>query len=91
MVDGALQHALEAERGLGVAAVIFGQARDRGLDGLLQVVAQAANIGAASLEDGLRGRIVQQRRQQVLDGHELMTRLAGPLVALANGLLEVFC
>lgn len=87
VVDGALQHPLESQGRLRVAPVVFGQARDRGLDCLLQVIVQAHLVCAAGLEHGLGGRVVQQREQQVLDGHELMTRLACSLVALADGLL----
>ena len=90
VVDRALQHALEAQGGLGVAAVVFGQARDRGFDRLFQVVAQARSIAAAGLEHGLGRGVVQQGQQQVLHGHEFMPGLAGALVALADGLLEIF-
>ena len=89
MVDGALQHALEAQRGLGVAVVVLGQHRHRGGDGLLQVVAQAREVDAAGLEHGLGGGVVEQRQQQVLDRHELMARLAGALVALADAVFEI--
>jgi len=90
VVNGPLQHALETERGLGVAAVIFGQARDRGLDGLVELPAQAAGVRAAGLEHGLGRRVVEQRQQQVLDRHEFMPCFAGALVTLADGLFEVF-
>src|SRR5690606_31382332 len=90
VVHGPLQDALEAQRRLGVAAVVLGQAGDRSLDGLFQVHAQALGIGATGAQDGLGGRVVEHGQQQVLDRHELMTCLAGPLVALADGLFEVF-
>ena len=38
---------------------------------------QAREVGAAGLEDEFRGRIVEEREQQVLDRHVLMARLAG--------------
>ena len=90
VVDGTLQHALEPQRRLGIAAIVFGQARDRGLDGLLQVRAQAVGIGTGRLQDGLCRGILQQGEQQVLDGHEFVPSFTGALVALADGLLEVF-
>ena len=89
MVDRALQHALEAERRLGVAAVVLGQFVDRDLDGFFQFAAQAREIGADRLEHGFRRAVVEQCEQQVLDGHELVARLAGALVALADAVLEI--
>jgi hypothetical protein len=53
-------------------------------------MAQAREIRADSLEDGFGGRIVEQREEQVLHGHELVAGFARPLVALADGLLEIF-
>ncbi len=90
MVDGALQHPLETQGGLGVAAIIVGQPRDRGLHGLFQIPAQAIQVGATGLEHGLGGGVFEQGEQQVFDRHEFMTCLAGALVALANRLFEVF-
>ncbi len=90
VVDRALQYPLEAQRGLRVAAVVFGQARHRGLNGLLQLAAQALGIGAAGFQHRLRRRIVEQGQQQVFDRHELMAGFPGALVALADGLLEIF-
>lgn len=90
VVDGALQHALEAQRRLGVAAIVFRQAGDRGFDRLFQVRTQAARVRAGRLQDGLRRGIFQEREQQVLDGHEFVPSFTGALVALADGLLEVF-
>ncbi len=90
VVDRPLQHALEAQGRLGVAAVIFGQAGDGGLDGLLQLLAQALGVRTAGLEDGLGGRVVEQCQQQVFHRHELMAGLTGALVALTDGVFEVF-
>lgn len=90
MVHGPLQHTLEAKRGLGIAAIIFGQARDRGLDGLLQLLAQALGVGPACLQHGLGGRVVEQCQQQVFHRHEFMPGLTGALVALTDGVFEVF-
>src|SRR5690606_14771810 len=46
-------------------------------------------IRPAGLEHAFRGRVVEQRQQQVLDRHVLVARLAGALVALADAVLEV--
>ncbi|KAG1250075.1 hypothetical protein G6F68_012998 [Rhizopus microsporus] len=70
-------HALEAEGRLGVAAVIFGQARHRGLDGLLQFLAQAFGVGPTGLQNGLGGRVVEQCQQQVLDGNKFVPGRTG--------------
>src|SRR3546814_19153178 len=40
-------------------------------------------------QDGLRRRVVEQREQQVFDRHVLVARLAGVLVALADGVFEI--
>ncbi|MNI28450.1 hypothetical protein D3C73_822270 [compost metagenome] len=90
VVHGPLQHALETQGRLGIAAVIFGQAGHGGLDGLLQLLAQAVGIGTTGLQYGLGGRVVEQCQQQVFDRHELMSGLTGALVALADGVFEVF-
>src|SRR5690606_30606254 len=89
VVDRALQHALEAQRGLGIAAIALVELGDGGEDGLLQVRAQAVEVGTAGLEHGFGGRVVDERKQQVLDRHVLVARLAGALVALADGVLEI--
>lgn len=89
VVDRALQHSLEAQRGLRVAVDVLGQHRHRGGDGLLQVGAQALEIHAACLEHGFGRWVVEQRQQQVFDRHVLVTRLAGALVALADAVFEI--
>ncbi|MNV54690.1 hypothetical protein D3C71_1468960 [compost metagenome] len=90
VVDGALQHPLEAQRGLGVAAIVFGQDRHRGVDRLLQLGAQALEVGARSLQHGLGGCVFKQGQQQMFNRHVFVTGFPGALVALTNGLLEVF-
>ncbi len=87
MVHRALQHTLEAEGRLGVAAIVVAQAGHGGFDGLFQLLAQARRIAAARPEHGLGRGVVQQGQQQVLDRHEFVPCLARPLVALAYGLL----
>ncbi len=90
MVDGPLQHPLEAQGGLGIAAIVFGQQRDRGIDGLLQLATQALQVGTTGLEHRLGRGVLQQCQQQMFNRHVFMTGLSGALVALTNGLLEVF-
>src|SRR5919198_857890 len=75
--DGALDHALEAERGLGVDLAVGGDARGLLGDVLRQVLAQLVHVGAAGAQHlGGRG-VIEQREQQVLDGDELVAFLAG--------------
>src|SRR5690606_8178933 len=62
---------------------------DRSQDGLLQVAAQAGEIRTGGLEHRFGRRVVEQRKQKVLDRHVLVTRLAGALVALADAVLEI--
>ena len=52
--------------------------------------AQAVGVGPACLEHGLGGRVVEQCQQQVFHRHEFMPGLTGALVALADGVFEVF-
>jgi hypothetical protein len=74
--DGALDHALEAQRRLRVD--LFG-ARHRGrvlLDEGRQALAQVVDVGGAGAQHLGGRRVVQQRHQQVLDGDELVPLLA---------------
>jgi hypothetical protein len=84
MKDGSLKYTLETERRLDVGVfVVWGLEPRRGIgDRLLQIFAQTRDVGAAILEnlDNL-GRI-EQREQQVLNGNEPMTLLAGTLERL---------
>jgi len=74
--DRALDHALEAERGLGVRLLPRQHRRVFGHE-LGQELAQFVDIGGAGAQH-LRGRgIVEQRQQQVLHGDELVALLAG--------------
>ena len=74
--DGALDDALEAERRLRVDLAVGGDARRLLGDVLRQVLAQLVHVGAAGAQHLGRGRVVQQREQQVLDGDELVALLA---------------
>jgi hypothetical protein len=76
MEDGALDHALEAEGRLGVD---FPVGRDAGgllSDVLRQILAQLVHVCAAGAQHLGRGRVVQQREQQMLDRNELVAFLA---------------
>jgi len=89
VIYGTLQHALEPECGLGVAAVAGRQHRHRIGHDLAEIGRQTLGIGATGAQHRHRRRILKQRQQQMFDGHELMTRLACLLVALANGEFEI--
>jgi hypothetical protein len=76
----ALQHALEAERGLGLAlGILLRNHRRRGLDEFRQLAAQLDHVRAAGPQHLARGIVVQQRQQQVLDRHELVSTRPRPL------------
>ena len=77
MHDGALDHALETQRGLGVGLRVRRQHRRIVGNEVLQALAQVFDVAGAGLQHLGRGRIIQQRQQQVLDGDELVTRLPG--------------
>ena len=89
VIDGTLQHALETKRRLCVARVVAGQQRYGLGDDAAQVIGQLVDVRAAGAQNTRSRFILQQRKQQMLDRHELMTCLARLLVALANGEFEV--
>ncbi|MCY1532153.1 hypothetical protein D9M68_674060 [compost metagenome] len=75
--DRALDHALEAQRGLGVD---FGAARNHGRvfrDELAQVAAQFIQVGSAGAQDLDSRSVVEQRQQQVLDGNKFVPGRTG--------------
>lgn len=79
MEDRALQHALEAERRLSVALFFASGQRRCGLfDEGFQLLAQRGQIHRTCLERFSRGRVAQQRQQQVLHGHKLVSVLTRP-------------
>ena len=89
--NGALQHALEAERGLGIALlVVFRNQGSGGVDKLHQVAAQGADIGAAGFQHTDGVVVVQQRQQQVFDSHELVPPAAGAPEGLVQCQFQVF-
>jgi hypothetical protein len=76
---GALQHALEAERGLDFAVVVLLEARRRLVDEFLELLAQARAVGTTGAQDLADLRCIDDGEQQVLDRHEFVTRLTGGL------------
>ncbi len=75
MQDGALDHALKTERRLGVDLLVAGDGR-----GVLgyecrQLLAQLVDAGGARAQYLGRRWVVEQGKQQVFDGDELMTLL----------------
>jgi len=84
----ALQHALEAERRLHLTLVVLLEARRGLLDELGQLAAQARGIGAARAQDLAHFRRVDDREQQVLDGHEFVACLPCRLEGLVQAELE---
>ena len=75
--DRALDHALEALRGLRVRVRMRGQARRVLVDEVGEDAAQLLEVDAAGLQHFRRRRVVQHREQQVLDGDELVLLLPG--------------
>ncbi len=74
--DRALDHALEAERRLGVDLLGPGHRGGVGADELGELLAQLFDIRRAGAQHLGRRRVVQQREQEVLHRDELMTLLA---------------
>ena len=89
MKHRALQHALKAERRLGLAAVIHDQRRGF-LEKTVDVLPQCLDIGTAGAQNLGGRRIVQQRQQQVLDGHEFVLLLPRGLESLVEGEFKLF-
>ena len=76
MHDGALDHALEAQRRLSIHFIRAGHRRRIVGDEVGQRLAQVIDIDRASTQHFCRRWIIQQRKQQVLHRNELMTRLS---------------
>ena len=74
--DRALDHALEAQRRLGVDLVVAADGGRVLLDEAGQALAQVLDVGRAGAQHLGGRRVVQQREQQVLDGDELVPLLA---------------
>ena len=86
--DRALQHALEAQRGLHLAVVVLLEPRSGLVDEVLEFLAQAGGVRAAGAQDlpDLGG--VDDGEQQVLDRHEFMPGFPGALEGLVQADLE---
>ena len=74
--DRALDHALEAERRLGVDLVGAADGGRVFLDEAEQALAQVVEVGRAGAQHFGGRRVVEQRHQQVLDGDEFVALLA---------------
>src|SRR6185503_15657914 len=74
--DRALDDPLEAQGRLGVDLAVGSDARGLLGDVLSQVLAQLVHVGAAGAQHFGRGGVVEQRKQQVFDGDELVALLA---------------
>ncbi|MNQ92573.1 hypothetical protein D3C85_1080040 [compost metagenome] len=70
--DGALDHALEAERGLGFHFVVTRDDRGVFVDEIAQLFLQLFDIGAACAQHFGSRRIVCHRQQQMLNADEFM-------------------
>ncbi len=75
MQDGALDHALKAQRGLGVH-LVAGDDRRVLVDEVGEQLAQLLDVGGAGAQHLGRRRVVEQRQQQMLHGDELVALLA---------------
>jgi hypothetical protein len=75
--DGALDHALETERGLRVRLGVRRQDWRVVGDKVLQALSQVLDVAGAGAQHLGRRGVVQQRQQQVLDGDEFMSGLPG--------------
>jgi hypothetical protein len=73
--DRALDHALETQRGLGVDLVRAFDARGVFFDEVGQLAAQFVDVGGAGLQHLCGGRVVQQGKQKMLHGDELVALL----------------
>ena len=76
MHDRALDHALKAERRLGVDLVGAADGGRVFLDELRQALAQVIDVGGTGAQHFGRRGVVEQCHQQVLDGDEFVSLLA---------------
>ena len=77
MHDGALDHTLETQGGLGVHLFGTGHLGRVVLDEVAQGLAQIVYVGGASAEHFCGAGVVQQGQQQMLDGDEFVALLTG--------------
>ena len=85
----ALEHALESERGLGLALVARGEHRRVLLQIAHERAPQLLDLDSAGAQHLARGGVVEQGEQQVLDGHELVPLLAGIAEGAVEGELQL--
>ena len=71
----ALQHALEAQRGLHLAVFVVGQARRGAIEVLVERVLELVDVRAAGPQDLAHLRGIEDGQQQVLDRQEFVTRV----------------
>ena len=83
----ALEHALKPERGLRFALILRRKHRGVLVEIPLERPAQRVDVDAAGAQHLARFRVVDQREQQMLDGHEFMPLFAG---AAKRGVESVF-
>ena len=83
LVHGDVQHH-------GTVAVHHGQQRRLLVDELLELAAQLGDVRVAGLEDLIDLGDIEQRQQQVLDRHELVSFFPGLLEGQIQGKLQLF-
>ncbi len=74
--DRALKHPLEAKGGLRLTLVLGRQHRCAVVEIVRQLLLELVDLGSARAQNLARGRVVQQRKQQMFDCHELVALLA---------------
>ncbi len=89
MDRGALDHALEARGGLGVAGAVGGQAGQVLVEELRQIGAQLVEIDPAGAQHGRGIGVVGQAEQQVLQGGVFVPSLAGERQRAMQRLFEI--
>ena len=87
MRHGAMDHALEARRRLGVAMRVEHQARQLVIDIGGQFVAQDVDIDVASAHNRRRVAVVEERQEQMLQRCVFMAALIGILQSAPESLL----
>jgi hypothetical protein len=90
VIDGALDHALEARGGLGVLAVLHGKAAQLLLEVFAELAAKLLDVDIAGAQHGPGIVVVAQRQQQMLQRRVLVMPLVG-IVQRAVQALFKFC
>ena len=89
--DGPLDHAIEADRGLGLHGPASRHRRERALQHVVEVVAQRREVDATGLQQAQGQRILEQRREQVLEADEIVPAIGGQPEGAANALERFWC